>query len=54
MTMIITNNILKNKIWKEYLKDKQAQQVLEKSIEGFKKISTELLLFQELVYMLEH
>ena len=52
--MIITNNKLKNIIQNEYLKNKQAQRVLEKSTEEFKKINKDLLLFQELIYMSEH
>ena len=52
--MIITNDELEDIIWNEYLKDKQAQRVLEKSIKRFKKINKGLLLFQELVYVSEH
>ena len=54
VTMIITNNELKNIIWNEYLKNKQAQRVLKKSIKGFEKTNKDLLLFQELIYMSEH
>ena len=53
-TIIITNNELKNIIQKEYLKNKQTQRMLKKLIKRFKKINKNLLLFQELIYMLEH
>ena len=43
--MIMSNNTLEDIIRKEYLKDKQAQRVLAKLTEGFKKTSTKLLLF---------
>ena len=52
--MIIINNKLKVTIWAEYLKDKQAQQVLEQLIKRFKETSDELILFKELVYVPEH
>ena len=52
--MIITNDKLKNIIWSEYLKDKQAQRVLKKLIKRFEKINKDLLLFQELIYVSEH
>ena len=54
VTIVITNDELKNIIWDEYLKNKQAQRVLEKPTERFKKINKDLLLFQELIYMSEH
>ena len=54
VTMIITNDELENIIQNEYLKDKQAQRVLEKPTKEFKKINKDLLLFQELIYMSEH
>ena len=52
--MIITNDELENIIQDEYLKNKQAQRVLKKSIKEFKKINKDLLLFQELIYVSEH
>ena len=52
--MVITNSELEDIIQNEYLKDKQAQRVLEKPIKGFEKTNKDLLLFQELVYMPEH
>ena len=52
--MVITNSELEDIIQNGYLKNKQAQRVLEKPTEGFKKINKGLLLFQGLVYMLEH
>ena len=52
--IIITNDKLENIIWNKYLKNKQAQRVLKKSIKEFEKINKDLLLFQELIYMLEH
>ena len=33
--MIISNNVLEDNILKEYLKNKQAQRVLAKSMKGF-------------------
>ena len=54
VTIIITNDKLENIIWDEYLKNKQAQRVLKKSTEEFKKINKDLLLFQELIYVSEH
>ena len=53
-TMIIINNELKNTIWAGYLKDKQAQRVLEQLTEGFERISNSLILFKGLVYVPEH
>ena len=52
--MIIINNELENIILAEYLKDKQAQQVLTQLIKEFKKINKELILFKELVYISKH
>ena len=52
--IIITNDELENIIQDKYLKNKQVQKVLKKSIKEFKKINKDLLLFQELVYVLEH
>ena len=52
--MIISNNMLKDIIRKEYLKDKQAQRALVKLIRDFKKTSIRLLLFQGLIYVSEH
>ena len=52
--MIICNNVLKDIIWKEYLKNKQAQRMLIKSIKEFEKTSTGLLLFQDLIYVSEY
>ena len=52
--MIIINHELKNTIWEEYLKDKQAQQVLKQSTERFKRTSDSLILFKRLVYVSEH
>ena len=52
--IIITNDELENIIWKEYLKDKQAQRVLKRLIKEFEKINKNLLLFQELIYVSEH
>ena len=52
--IIISNNVLEDIIWKRYLKNKQAQRVLIKSTEGFKKTDTELLLFKRLVYVLKY
>ena len=52
--MIITNDELENIIQDEYFKNKQAQRVLKKPTKEFKKINKDLLLFQELIYMLEH
>ena len=52
--MVITNHELENIIRVEYLKDKQAQQVLEQSTEGFKETSDKLILFKRLVYVSEH
>ena len=52
--MIITNDKLENIIQDEYLKNKQAQRVLKKLTEEFKKINKDLLLFQELIYVPEH
>ena len=54
VTMIITNNKLENIIQDEYLMNKQAQRVLKKFTERFKKINKDLLLFQELIYVSEH
>ena len=52
--MIITNDELENIIQNKYFKNKQAQRVLEKFIKEFEKINKDLLLFQELIYMLKH
>ena len=52
--IIIINDELENIIWKEYLKNKQAQRVLKKLTKRFEKINKDLLLFQELIYMSEH
>ena len=52
--IIIINNDLENIIWTEYLKNKQAQWVLKKLTEEFKKTNTELLLFNKLVHVSEH
>ena len=52
--MVITNCELKDIIQAEYLKDKQAQWVLEQSTEEFKTISDSLILFKRLVYISEH
>ena len=52
--MIITNDELEDTIQNEYLKDKQVQRVLEEPTERFEKINKDLLLFQGLVYVLEH
>ena len=52
--MMIINHELKDIIWTEYLKDKQAQRVLKQSTEEFKKTSDNLILFKELVYVPEH
>ena len=54
ITMIITNDELKNIIWDKYLKNKQAQRVLKKFTKEFEKINKNLLLFQELIYVSEH
>ena len=54
ITMIITNDELENIIQDRYLKNKQAQRVLKKPTEEFKKINKDLLLFQELIYVSEH
>ena len=54
VTIIITNDELENIIQDKYLKNKQAQRVLKKSTKEFEKINKDLLLFQELIYMLEH
>ena len=54
VTMIITNNELENTIQDEYLKNKQAQRVLEKPTKRFEKINKGLLLFQGLIYVPEH
>ena len=40
-------------IYYNYLKDKQAQQVLNESTVNFKRIASELVLFKELVYVVE-
>ena len=53
-TIIIINNELENIIWDRYLKNKQAQRVLEKSTKEFKRINKNLLLFQELIYVSEY
>ena len=53
-TMIITNHELKDIICAEYLKNKQAQQVLKQLTEKFKRTSDNLILFKELVYVPEH
>ena len=45
---------MKDIIWAEYLKDKQAQWVLEQSTERFKETSDRLILFKGLVYVPEH
>ena len=52
--MIITNSNLKDIIWAGYLKNKQAQQVLEQLTEEFKRTSDNLILFKELVYVPKH
>ena len=52
--IVITNDELENIIQDKYLKNKQAQRVLKKSTEEFKKINKDLLLFQELIYVSEH
>ena len=52
--MIITNSELKDIIQAEYLKNKQAQQVLKQLTEEFKKTSDNLILFKELVYVSKH
>ena len=52
--MMIINCELKDIIWTGYLKDKQAQQVLEQLTEEFKRTSDSLILFKELVYVPEH
>ena len=54
VTIVITNNELENIIQDEYLKNKQAQRVLEKLIKRFEKTNKDLLLFQGLIYMSEH
>ena len=46
--------MLEDIIRKEYLKNKQAQQVFKEPTEGFKKTINRLILFQKLVYVLEH
>ena len=53
-TMIIINNTLKDIIRKEYLKNKQAQQVFKELTEDFEKTINRLILFQRLVYIFEH
>ena len=53
-TMIIINSELKDIIWTGYLKNKQAQWVLEQPTEKFKETSDNLILFKELVYVLKH
>ena len=52
--MIIINDKLENIIQDKYLKNKQVQRVLKKLTEEFEKIKKDLLLFQELIYILEH
>ena len=52
--MMITNCELKDIIQTGYLKDKQAQHMLEQSTEEFKRTSNDLILFKELVYILKH
>ena len=52
--MIITNHELKDIICAEYLKNKQAQQVLKQLTEKFKRTSDNLILFKELVYVPKH
>ena len=52
--MIISNDTLEDIIYKEYLRDKQAQRVLAKLMKDYKKTSTRLLLFQDLIYVLEY
>ena len=49
--MIISNNTLKDIIRIKYLKNKQAQRILAKLIKSLEKISTRLLLFQDLIYV---
>ena len=52
--MMIINHKLKDIIWTGYLKDKQAQWVLEQSMKEFERTSDNLILFKELVYVLKH
>ena len=52
--MIIINSELKDIIWADNLKNKQAQWVLEQSTSEFKRTSDSLILFKELVYVSEH
>ena len=51
--LLILNNKLKEVIYHDYLKDKQAQQVLNKLTASFKRIVNKLILFKELVYVTE-
>ena len=51
---MITNYELKDTIWTGYLKNKQAQCVLEQPTAGFKTTSNDLILFKGLVYVPEH
>ena len=52
--MIIINKVLEDIKRKEYLRDKQAQQVSKKQSEDFKIMNNSLILFKELVYILKH
>ena len=52
--MMIINCELKGIIQTGYLKDRQAQCVLEQPTEEFKRTSNDLILFKKLVYVSEH
>ena len=52
--LLISNNKLEEVIQYRYFKDKQASKEVKKSTMSFKKISNELILFKELVYISEY
>ena len=51
--LLILNNELKEVICHNYLKDKQVQQMLNELTVDFKRIVSKLILFKELVYVVE-
>ena len=52
--LLILNNELKEVIYHDYLKDKQAQQMLNKLTVDFKRTISKLISFKELVYVIKH